>query len=116
MDISEIAIITPKSLMERIDRLEYKLDQLLSQKEAGIKLIDGEEYVNEARASEMLNIARSTLSSWKSRGLISFYKPEWSNKSFYKVKDIISIQSGVKRLSNKEIDAEAKSYLLKNKK
>jgi DNA-binding transcriptional MerR regulator len=80
-----------------------------------MKLINGEEYVNEERAAEMLDIARPTLSSWKSRGLIPYHKPEWSNKSFYKVKDIIEIQTGVKHSSNKEIEAEAKSYILKNK-
>ena len=116
MNTNELTIITPKFLLERMDRIEFKLDQLLSNKDNGTKLINGEEYVNEARAAEMLNIARSTLSSWKSRGLIPFHKPEWSNKSFFKIKDIMATQNGVKHSSNKEIKIEAKTYLRDNRK
>jgi hypothetical protein len=121
MSLNDMTIIVPEDLIERIDRLEYKLDLLLSNKDFSNKnekkkLIDGDEYVNEAKAAEMLNIKRPTLSSWKSRGLIPFYKPEWSNKSFYKVKDIIAIQTGVKQYSNKETESKAKTYLTKNKK
>ena len=121
MDLNqnETSMLIPKPLfdkmMEKMDRLEYKLDHLLSKKNEGIKIINGEECVTEADAAKRLGIARPTLSAWKARGKITFYKPDGSNKSYYKLKDILAVQTGVKYSSNKEIDAQATDLLLQRK-
>ena len=114
MELNEMTIIVPNTLMERLDKLEYKLDQLLANK--GTKLIDNEEYVNEEQAAKMLNIKRSTLSNWKSQNRIDYYKAEWSNKSFFKMEDIIKIKTAIKHSGDKEVENKAKSYILKTKK
>ena len=115
METNEKVKNTVEDLIERLDTIEYKLNLLLSNSNNTNKAFD-EEYVNEARAAQMLNIARPTLSSWKSRGLIPFYKPEWSNKSFFKITDIKAIQTGVKHSSNKQIKTKATLYNLNKKK
>ncbi|MCL2040389.1 MAG: helix-turn-helix domain-containing protein [Bacteroidetes bacterium] len=112
MDINEIA--TKKD----IARLENLLHKLLVTK-SSIASTDNVPtcMISEKRALEILDVAKSTLHTMKSRGKIPFYKPEGSVKgaSYYKISDLEKYMSGLKHKSNDEIEAEADAHILKQK-
>jgi predicted DNA-binding transcriptional regulator AlpA len=100
-------LIVPKSDLTEIKNM---LKQLLSQKEVS------SEYITDVEVLVKLGIKKKTLYNWKSSGKIPFYKPEGSSKCYFKLDEIIAFQKGIKHQSNQEIESEAKTYLLKNKK
>ena len=111
MNIENCVIVSNTDLTE----IKQMLKQLLSHKE-GINVMG--EYVPENVAAEILGIKKTTLQVWKSRGKIPFHKPDGNRKgiTYYKVSDLMDFQKGVKHHSNKEIEVEANTYLLKNRK
>jgi excisionase family DNA binding protein len=110
MNINDIAT------KQDIARIEYLLQQLLSKNGGGSFTHNlSSEYITEDKAQEMLGVAKSTLYSMKSRGVIPFYKPEGSKMSYYKISDLEKYMSGIKHKSNREIEIEASNYMLKNK-
>ena len=106
----EDCIIIPKT---DITEIKQMLKLLLSQNNHNHL----SEYVTEDVASVMLGIKKTTLQVWKSNGKIGFHKPEGNKKglTYYKVSDLLDFQKGIKHKSNKEIDAEANTYLLQKK-
>ena len=74
------------------------------------------DYVTEEAALEILGIKKSTLHSWKSKGRISFHKPDGNRKglTYYKISDLLDFQRGTKHKSHKEIEAEANNYMINN--
>lgn len=103
MEISDCVII-PK---EQLDRMERKLDQLLSRDNKPLS-----EYLTDDEVIKMLGIKKSTLYNWKSSGKIPFYKRPGSSISYYKHSEIIAFQSGFKHNSDAEIEIEAQSYII----
>jgi len=96
----------------QLDRMEQKLDLLLTQSGKGGATSD---YITADEVCEKLDIKKKTLYNWKSKGKIPFHKPEGSSKCYFRLQDIIAFQTGIKHHSNKELEAEAKTYLLNNK-
>ena len=107
MQISEIA--TKQDIEDLKSWVQFMIDQQMQ------KIESMPEYINESKAAELLGIKRTTLQNWKYTGKITAYKVADTSITSYKYKDIVALQSEVKRKSNKEIQIEANTYLLNKK-
>ena len=73
------------------------------------------EFIPESKAAEMIGVSKKTLQNWKYLGKITSYKVAGTCVTSYKYSDIVALQSEVKCKSNKEINTEANTRILKKR-
>lgn len=104
----------PNAVSQLFQKLEV-IEKLLTEQKNNVKSNEQlEELLNITQAAEFLKLSVPTIYSKVSRGELPVMKR--AKRLYFSQKELMSYLKEGRRKSNYEIEAEAKAYLLKNKK
>jgi hypothetical protein len=100
-----------------LSKIEQMLRELLEKDGNAISSTKTpKDILNDKDVCEMLNIKPKTLSVWRSRGKIPYYKMEGSagkkGKCYYKSEEVENLMTAIRHKSNTELSDEADSHML----